>query len=181
MWRRAAPVRGARGGHGDRETGGRDRSEVHLCTITAEAAATQGSDGGYSTGPVPEYCALGGEIQTDQIAGAAAGTINNKLSAVTHLSAEGTLVTGIRRVTGVTDTSLGGFAGSPDGGQWENRFAYVEVEGRAAGLPAGLWARSTAAHIKTVTIWRGVTGTVTRADFRTYRRTERCGPVTRRG
>ena len=116
-----------------------ERSEVHLGTITAEGCRNAGGlTAAISDKTLFQNIALfGGEIQTDQIAGAAAGTINTK-TAVTHLSAEGTRVAGIRREDGsVTDSlSLGGFAGSLDGGTVENCFAYVAVESRGGG-PAG--------------------------------------------
>lgn len=116
-----------------------ERSEVHLGTITAEGCRNAGGlTAAISDKTLFQNIALlGGEIQTDQIAGAVAGTINTK-TAVTHLSAEGTRMTGIRREDGsVTDSlSLGGFAGSLDGGTVENCFAYVAVESRGGG-PAG--------------------------------------------
>ena len=116
-----------------------ERSEVHLGTITAEGCRNAGGlTAAISDKTLFQNIALfGGEIQTDQIAGAVAGTINTK-TAVTHLSAEGTRMTGIRREDGsVTDSlSLGGFAGSLDGGTVENCFAYVAVESRG-GAPAG--------------------------------------------
>lgn len=138
-----------------------DRSEVHLGTITAEGCRNAGG----LTAVISDrtlfqnIALLGGEIQTDQIAGAAAGTINTK-TAVTHLSAEGTRVTGIRREDGsVTDSlSLGGFAGSLDGGTVENCFAYVEVEGRGGGPAGGFVGTVNSGNIQNCYASGAVTG-----------------------
>lgn len=138
-----------------------ERSEVHLGTIIAEGCRNAGGlTAAISDKTLFQNIALfGGEIQTDQIAGAAAGTINTK-TAVTHLSAEGTRVTGIRRADGnVSDSlSLGGFAGSLDSGTVENCFAYVAVESQGGGAAGGFVGTVNSGKIQNCYASGSVTG-----------------------
>ncbi len=118
------------------------RSVVHLGSVTAEGCQNAGGlTAVISDKTVFQNIAVaGGEIQTDKIAGAVAGTVNTK-AALSHLSAEGTLVTGIRREDGgvMDSVSLGGFVGSLDGGTVEDCFAAVRVQG-SGPAPAGGFA-----------------------------------------